>query len=373
MDMIEQAATLKEQLVGFALSRQFSRELDRAFELSHPGGLVEDEVTASMVVDHFVLQRRLASGDTVIDRFLLARPDLSPQERAMVLAWRDVVEGIFEVRGKDRDAVVLFNLVDELTYRARSNMGRRAFRTVRKGMFLVCRLVPLGADWLVSAHISAFPATARGQMLTQAAEFGLHNAAAVFRNPDKLATARRLLAEQRAVFIELFGAEYIVVPGDELPTRVATFCQAIVDRAGPGTAPPAFAFPDEMLDAETVAIHFDPDTGLSLYLDFGLLQELFADPRLINRRRYRETLRSYLYEDDISPAAIRLLADPEPDKAGVVFQKLLKKKGFSWLEHGDELMRQHKARHFESPPLPTTVPVSDTTAEHLRTSPDQHS
>ncbi|MFI6603563.1 hypothetical protein ACIBHX_45660 [Nonomuraea sp. NPDC050536] len=369
--MIEQAATLKGQLVDFALSPRFSRELNRVFELSHPDGFVEDEATASRVIDHFALEHRLASGETVIDRFLLARPDLSPQERAMVLGWRDVVEGIFEVRGKDKDAVILFNLVDELTYRARSNMGRRAFRPIRKGMFLICRLVPLGADWMVSAHISVFPATARGQMLTEAAEFGLRNAAAVFRNPDKLATARRLLAEQRAVFIELFGAEYIVVPGEELPARLATFCQAIVDRAGPGaetTAPPVLAFSDEMLESETVAIHFDPQTGISLYLDFGLLQELFADPRLINRRRYRETLRSYLYEDDISPAAIRLLADPEPDKAGVVFQKLLKKKGFSWPEHGDALLRQHKARYFESPQLPTTIPVSDTMAEHLRSS-----
>ncbi|MEU1390671.1 MULTISPECIES: hypothetical protein [unclassified Nonomuraea] len=368
MDAIKHAAALKERLVNFALSPQFTRELDAAFERSRPDDLADSEVTASMIVDHFALQHRLASGDTVIDRFLRAHPGLSPQERAMLLGWRDVVEGIFEVQGKEQDAVVLFNLVDELTYRARSNMGKSAFRPIKRGMFLICRLVPLGEGWLVSAHISLFPAEARDQLLTQAADIGLRNPKLVFRNPDKLATARRMLAAQREVFLDLYDAEYIVVTGEDVVPRHDAFMRACMDRTQPGnTFPlPGFTYPEEVLDAETVAIHFDPETGISFYLEFGLLQELFADPRLINRRRYRETLTSYLRGDDISPAAIRLLADPAPDNAGVVFGKLLKKKGFSWPEHGESLLRRYKSRYFDEPQLPTTVPVSETMARHLR-------
>ncbi|YCK35236.1 hypothetical protein ACNF49_14450 [Actinomadura sp. ATCC 39365] len=368
MDAIKHAAALKERLVNFALSPQFTRELDAAFERSRPDDLADSEVTASMIVDHFALQHRLASGDTVIDRFLRAHPGLSPQERAMLLGWRDVVEGIFEVQGKEQDAVVLFNLVDELTYRARSNMGKSAFRPIERGMFLICRLVPLREGWLVSAHISLFPAEARDQLLTQAADIGLRNPKLVFRNPDKLATARRMLAAQREVFLDLYDAEYIVVTGEDVVPRHDAFMRACMDRTQPGsTFPlPGFTYPEEVLDAETVAIHFDPETGISFYLEFGLLQELFADPRLINRRRYRETLTSYLRGDDISPAAIRLLADPAPDNAGVVFGKLLKKKGFSWPEHGESLLRRYKSRYFDEPQLPTTVPVSETMAKHLR-------
>ncbi|GAA2206822.1 hypothetical protein GCM10009850_022800 [Nonomuraea monospora] len=371
MDVMEQAAALKGQLIDFALSPRLARELNEAFEQSDPEGLADGEAAASMIIDHFVLQRRLASGDTVIDRFLRAHPRLSPQEREMILGWRDVVEGIFEVRGKDQDAVILFNLIDELTYRVRSNMGESAFRPVKEGMFLICRLVPLGEDWLVSANISLFPADARDRLLTQAAELGLRNPKLVFRNPDKLATARRLLTEQREVFIDLYGAEYIVVPGADVASRYDAFMRACTDRAQPGnTSPlPAYTLPGDMLDAETVAIHFDPETGISFYLEFGLLQELFADPSLINRRRYRETLTSYLRGDDISPAAIKLLTDPDPDNAGVVFGKLLKKKHFSWPEHGESLLRRYKARYFDEPQLPTTVPVSDMMARRLREEP----
>lgn len=368
MDIMKQAAALKGQLIDFALSPLLARELNEAFEQSAPVGLADGEAAASMIIDHFVLQRRLASGDTVIDRFLRAHPRLSPQEREMILGWRDVVEGIFEVQDKDRDAVILFNLIDELTYRVRSNMGESAFRPIEKGMSLICRLVPIGEDWLVSANISLFPADARNQLLTQAAEFGLRNPKLVFRNPDKLATARRILAEQRAVFIDLYGAEYIVVLGEDVAPRYDAFMRACMDRAQPGNTSllPGYTLPDDILGAETVAIHFNQETGISFYLEFALLQELFANPSLINRRRYRETLTSYLRGDDISPAAIRLLTEPDPDNAGIVFGKLLKKKNFSWPEHGESLLRRYKARYFDEPQLPTTVPVSGTMAAHLR-------
>ena len=59
----------------------------------------------------------------MVEAFVAAHPELTDAERDMLLGWQDVVEGIFEITGKDRDAVVLFNFVDELTYRARSNLG----------------------------------------------------------------------------------------------------------------------------------------------------------------------------------------------------------------------------------------------------------
>ncbi|WP_433515123.1 hypothetical protein ACQP2T_05640 [Nonomuraea sp. CA-143628] len=367
MDLMERAGTLKEQLVDFALSARFRRRLETVLDQTFPDGLVDDEAGASLVIDHFILQHRLQDGGTVVDRFVLAHPELSAEERDMLLGWKDVVEGIFEVRAKDGDAISLFNLVDELTYRTRSNMGKAAFRPLKKGMFLIGRVVPLGDDWLVSGNLAAFPASERATLLTQAAELSLRSPELVFRNPEKLATARRILADQRELFIELYGDELIVVSCDVLTERVNAFWNAVAEKAAVTEKARAdFDFAEEMAFAETVAIHFDPDTGLSFYFDFGLLQALFDNPALIARRRYRETMTSYLRDDSVSPAAIRILAERDPEKAGVVFQKLLKKRGFSWAEHGEALLRKHKARYFEAPQLPTNIPVSETMAEHLR-------
>ena len=144
-----------------------------------------------MVLDHFALQHRLPSGTTVVEAFAAAHPELTDAERDMLLGWRDVVEGIFDIAGKDGDAIVLVNFLDELTYRTRSNLGRRPFKPLKKGMILVGRLVRAGEDWMVSGNLSAFPASARDEMLAAAAELAMRSPEAVFRNPAKLAEARR--------------------------------------------------------------------------------------------------------------------------------------------------------------------------------------
>jgi hypothetical protein len=51
----------------------------------------------------------------------------------MLRGWRDPVEGIFEIRRKDRDSLALLNLLGDLDYRTYSNTGPAAFaRTSRR-------------------------------------------------------------------------------------------------------------------------------------------------------------------------------------------------------------------------------------------------
>ena len=59
----------------------------------------------------------------MVERFAASRPELPGDERELLLGWRNVVDGIFEVRSLDGDALVTENLIDELTYRMHSNMG----------------------------------------------------------------------------------------------------------------------------------------------------------------------------------------------------------------------------------------------------------
>jgi len=135
---------------GFRHVASVRREFSAVLEEHFPGRLVTDESLFSTVLDHFLVQHELASGTTVVEEFVAAHPELSDGERDMLPGWRDVVEGTFEIAGKEREAVVLFNLVDELTYRARSNLGRKSFKPLKKGMILVARLVRAGDDWMVS-------------------------------------------------------------------------------------------------------------------------------------------------------------------------------------------------------------------------------
>lgn len=80
--------------------------------------------------------------------------------------------------------------------------------------------------------------------------------------------------------------------------------------------------PDDLLAADSVAIHFVAGEGLSFYPDYHLLEELFSNPALISRPRYRETLSGFLHDPDTSPEPLRRLAARDPAKASTVFAKL---------------------------------------------------
>ena len=121
--LIERGAELKRALVDFALSPRCERHLERfMLETTDPWQELS-EGEAIGVIDRFALQHRLPNGKTVLDQFLASRPDLTAADREMLRGWRHPVEGIFEIRRKDLDALVLLNLIDDLEYRAYSNMG----------------------------------------------------------------------------------------------------------------------------------------------------------------------------------------------------------------------------------------------------------
>jgi hypothetical protein len=123
IEQLGRSGELKRRLVEFAQTRRFERELRRAFARRR----VDTDFGAVTVTDRFVLQHRLEGGRTVVEHFVGAHPDLPEDDRAMLLGWQDVVEGLFEIEGRDGEALVTLNLVDELTYRIRSNKGPSMF------------------------------------------------------------------------------------------------------------------------------------------------------------------------------------------------------------------------------------------------------
>ena len=125
---------LKRALVGFGLSPRFERQMER-FVLESGSDEIPDEGEAIDAIDRFALLHTLPNGKTVLDQFLASRPDLTAEDREMLRGWRDPVEGIFEIRRKDRDSLVLLNLLDDLQYRTYSNTGPAAFRPLPKHGF----------------------------------------------------------------------------------------------------------------------------------------------------------------------------------------------------------------------------------------------
>lgn len=385
-DLVAHAGDLKRELVAFAKSPRFERRLGALlFDAADSRGGRLDESMAVLTIDHFALQHRLSDGRTVVERFVAQRrPPLPDDQREMMLGWRDVVEGCFEVLRFDGDAVEFHNLVDDLVYRVYSNMGRRAFTTLRTGMLFVGRIVPVhpATDaWLVSGNFVTFPKSARQQMARAAVEQLTARPELLRRNPAMLRRGWEIQAEYRADFIAQVGSDLVVLPPLEAQETLREHYRRLRQKAvakldgkaakhtaATGPAPEELGrLPDELLDAESVALVHDEVEGLTYYRDFGRLDALFADPALVRDRSRLAQLREYLDDDSVSPLAIRRLVQRHPDGADPVFRALLRKPRFSWSRDGEKLLRCHKRSFYDREPLPSVSVIGERLTELLHT------
>ncbi|MYS24964.1 hypothetical protein GTW78_33935 [Streptomyces sp. SID4948] len=345
-----------------------------------------DEATAISVIDHFLLQYRLPDGNTVADRFVARRTALTDADRETVLAWRDPVEGLFEVRGKDGGSLLLLNLLDDLEYRTYSNAGRSVFRAVTKGSFLGARLVALAAvpgAWLVSGVMSAYPRSSARDIAGAALELATSRPELVFRNPAKVEQGWQRMREDRAAFAEFCGSDELVLPPAEAEDLINAYYrhrQATIVTGQPSPprgkrrrSPdlPAFELPPELADSDTIGVIYDEVDGLNFYADYGTLLDLFAKPTLAGHKRHQDLLRTYLREESITPLPIRRLAAAHPETVDAVFRRLLRKPGFTWSEHGDALLRRRKPWYYLNEPRPGVSVIGDRLSELLRVAPGE--
>ena len=363
--LIERSTELKRDLVDFACSPRLERSLAAALLKA---GLEEvEEADAIGTIDRFALQYRLPDGKTVVDRFVASRPDLDTADQEMLLGWRDPVEGIFEIRSKDGDAIILLNLLDDLEYRTYSNMGRAVFRRLPRGGFVHARLVPIRpvtGVWLVSGTMSSYPKSSAAQVAQAALEAATRRPELVFRNPEKIEQGWKQMREDRAAFVEFFGGDELVLPPAEATERLNAYYrhrqEAALARQParrrppnlPGLDVPAFEFPPDLRDAGTVGIIYDETDGLNFYNEYGMLRDLFGDPALAADKRYADVLRGYLRSESIAPLPLQRLAAAHPDTVDVAFRKILRRRDFTWAEHGEALMRRRKAWYYQREPRP---------------------
>lgn len=377
--LLEHCSDLKRQLVEFARSRRFSQELDQALKAGARGKAVEESDFINSI-DHFILQRPLPGGGTVVETFISAHPELAEADRQMLLGWREVVEGVFEFRERDGEAIIAVNLIDELTYRVYSNAGPVALASVEPGCFVIARIVPIGVGWMLSGAQQTFGAFQRAAVLQVAAALAAEHPRLVFRNPEKVTKGWELARKQRAMFTEFFGGDLIVVPGPEVASRMNGFLawhtRRVLEEDGSAAGSldadadaaaqtPAFRVPDDLASAPTVALAYDETEGLTFLANFSLVQEAFEDPGLAADSEHRQAVLGYLKADSISAQPLRRLAGADTVRASQLFQHLLNKPGFSWEHDGEALLRKHKPWCFGAEPLPPVTPLSGELARAL--------
>ena len=200
---------------------------------------------------------------------------------------------------------------------------------------------------------------------------------ALRRNPALRERSWAMQLEFRSTFIEVFGADWAVLPPKSADEKLHELYQRRTDaalaKAGAESREPAASvaqtlegLPLALLDAESVGLIFGEVEGLCFYKDYGLLDELFGSPSLARSRQYAEHLRGYLRDESVAPMAIRRLVERHPDAADQVFQVVLRKPDFRWTEDGEALLRKRKPEFFATDPQPSMAVVGQRLADLLQ-------
>lgn len=155
-DLIARSSELKRELVAYAQQPRYHQAISEAMRAQGVDRLPEQRQQI-MFLDYFALQHRLRNGKTVVDQFIAAHPDLSEEDRDLLRGWHRVIEGVFEVQGRDGDALLVQDLTDGGAYRVHSNSGPEVFDRMPAGCFVVTRLIPVGPDWLLSGATAVVP------------------------------------------------------------------------------------------------------------------------------------------------------------------------------------------------------------------------
>lgn len=336
----ERAERFKNELMMFATAGPLKDEYDVQRKLFFEGANPEDEHEAESVLDWFLFDWFDENGDSVIDYYLDAHPDLDEPDGEMLLDWLDSINSVFEIRSIGKFSLQLQELDSGDAYTVKTSIERAPFK---RGQFLIARLLPLGDDLIFSGLQFVMP-----DRESALAWLEMRRAFDAFDSPEALEKARR---EQCSAFCDLFGCDELTVPSGKLNATLERFQRYLLtERRDPETGmTPAERFqkelgqqlsvpdlpplPQPVAGAGEVTILCDDFDGIVLLPDFTRFKRVFeTDEPDRHAADWKDLVWTYIKNPDIPIVAFERVAEQYPLRVEKVLRTLIGDKDFS-LEH----------------------------------------
>ena len=344
---------LKRALVGFAGSVELTEE--RREYQERRVSAVEDPRDGIDRLEDFIHGHRLRDGRGVIEAFA----ELLPAEaRATVLAWRESLVGVFRIEEVDGSRLDLHNLIDDLDYRAYSNVGPvSSLGDVPIGGFVLTRLVGFDQGWLLSGQMRLFGADEGAVVWQIAAGMAKGRPSLVLRNPELLERSWQMQREEGESFEECFGSHELLISGSQVAEHLARLTEHHQQRMarlhgraesppGPGIEEIERTLPVDLREARSVGLLHDDRWGLGMYVDYDLLLDCLANPKLLDQPDCADVLRGYLESDSVDPLPLLVACGRHADAASEAIGRLTGQPGFRWEVDGEALLRRYKPESY---------------------------
>jgi hypothetical protein len=146
---------IKSALITFSRQPEFSEELEAALKRQFGKPSCPDsEDEWIRFQDWFLLQYKLEEGETIAERFVENHKNsMSNDVRKLILGWAEVIEGLFEVKGRKGSSLFVKNLINEREYDVFPTASMDDLE-VKSGDFLFARIVPAKGFHIFSGAVT---------------------------------------------------------------------------------------------------------------------------------------------------------------------------------------------------------------------------
>jgi hypothetical protein len=347
-DLVTRATRLNRELREFATSGKLSGEYDsqRRFLSGVP-----DEQIGAVVQDWFIFDWPGSDGNGVLGEFLESYPELSKPDQRLLLEWAESILTIFLIDRWGQTTVYLHEL-DSDSPIAAVPAAEDSQRQLQAGELVVARVLAAGDRYIFSRAPIVMPDVERALM---ALEF--RDAIAALNRPELI---EQVLLEQRAAFMEYFGAPKITRAAADLMEAMAAFRQHLltqarrssVDLSSSGSPSEwlvrELAVPEVSSHAISLSSHdqitalFDEFEGLVLLPSYEEFRRVFQseDPEA-DVPGWRDLVWTYIRDPEIPLLAFESVAEDYGDRVEEVLRMLLNNPSFSG-EHLYALLLHYK-------------------------------
>ena len=384
---LERIGDIKGTLIKFSTNPEFSEELNDAKseyfgEVKLPKDMKEED--SATFLDWYTLEWQSEFGDTFPERFVEAYGDLMSQDiQEMILGWRGVIDGIFEVMGKGSGGYHMKNLINEQEYVVYPTALVAEASQFEIGDFMSARIVPVRDFHTFSGITAKMPYDGsdkeRGAIYKIALKIQTRYPGKAFKdNEEKLKKSMELIRKDYDEYVGYFGSDELIGSGREMVQRHRDFLRyTMFDKKDPQTRLskaekyerehgkayqlPQINYPETLLTQPDVGMLCDPFEGATFLEEWSLFIDIFRDPDAyivdwMKKRKAKDVIMGYLESDSVSDIPFRRMAERFPDNFTRVIGYTLEWEGFS-VDMIDDLMRYYKAETFDK--IPTHVAVLD--------------
>jgi hypothetical protein len=372
---------IKSALIAFSRQPEFSEELETALksQFGKPKRPDSEDEWVSFQ-DWFILQYRLEDGGTVAGLFVENyKHAMSKDVRDLILGWRDVIEGFFEVKDRKAPGLHLKNLINEREYQVFPTASMVDYE-IKPGDFLSARIVPAKGFHIFSGAVTIIEWDGsddhRAAMYKSAMDFQMkHPGMAFTDNKEKLQKSYESARKHFEDFVHHFGSDEVFGTGPEILHKYQGFFDYLsFEKKDPetGNQPVAQAFekktgkpyqriivklPEPVLNSRDIGMLCDPVKGLSFLIDYRRFIEVFQYPdQHLGKKETEEIVMGYLESGSISDAPFRRMATRFPHNFTRVMSYYRNQKGFSSIKI-DDLMAEFKPDSLNR--LPGIVTILD--------------